>query len=170
MHIQINGQVTINASTHKVWRVVAHEFDQIGQWATAIAASEAIIEGQALAGATCSGRICSAPGYGDVQETFTYYDEDAMRFGYIAAHGLPSFVHKAENNWAVQAVDTNTSVVNIRGEIDLNLIPGLFLAPLFKFQMNRLGQQTIEELKYYLEHDQPHPRKQKQMQRVSAKA
>ena len=30
MLIEINRQVTINAPARKVWRVVAHQFDQIG--------------------------------------------------------------------------------------------------------------------------------------------
>src|SRR5215469_15971707 len=40
-------------------------------------------------------------------------------------------------------------------------ILGLFLAPLLRLQMSRVGARSIEELKYYVERDQVHPRKLK---------
>jgi len=47
----------------------------------------------------------------------------------------------------------------------VSLFPGLFLAPLFKLQMGRISTQSLEELKYYVERDQPHPRKLKAQQK-----
>ena len=199
MHIQIKGQITINTPADKAWRVLAHEFGNIGHWATAIAESAAVTDQPAPDGSACSGRVCTAPSFGDVQENFTYYDEARMRFGYIATRGLPGFITHAENNWSVRSLGAevvpksklsqrqgtagqdqpnfgspldalliserlNQCEVAIRAEIDLAWFPGLFVAPLFKLQMNRISTQTIEELKYYLEHDQPHPRKTRQLQ------
>lgn len=171
MRVQVKDQITINAPASKVWRVLAHEFDNIGQWSSGIAESKAIDDIPAPEGATCGGRVCSGVG-GHVQENFTYYDEQAMRFGYKAIEGLPSFVEHAETNWSVRSLGPNHCVVEARGETDLSLIPGLFLALIFKLQMNRTAVQTLDELKYYVEHDQPHPRKlkaqQKQLQKASA--
>lgn len=42
MKLQVTGQIEINAPAQEVWRVVAHEFAHIGQWATAIPASTAV--------------------------------------------------------------------------------------------------------------------------------
>lgn len=168
MHIQIKGQVLIDVSAEKAWRVLAHDYGQIGQWATAIAASETLTASDGPREAPCSGRVCNAPGFGKVRENFTYYDEAGMRFGYIATSGLPGFITHAENNWTVRALADNQCEATFRGEIDLAWLPGLFMAPLFKFQMKRLTSQTAEELKYFLEHDQPHPRKQKQLQMAAA--
>ena len=176
MHIQLKGHTTINASANKVWHVLAHDFGNIGQWASAIPASRAVTDLPAPAGAEVGGRVCSTavPGFGDVQEQFMYYDEPSMRFGYQATEGRPWFLKRAENHWVVRSLGPHTSLVETRAEIDVSLFPGLFLAPLFKLQMGRVGVRSLEELKYYVERDQPHPRKlkaqQKHLQKVSARS
>jgi hypothetical protein len=42
-------------------------------------------------GAEIGGRVCSTavPGFADVQETFTLYDETSMHFAYQATEGRP---------------------------------------------------------------------------------
>lgn len=176
MHIQLNSNITISASAKKVWHVLAHDFGTIGQWASAIPASRAVADLPAPAGAEVGGRVCSTavPGFGDVQEQFTYFDEASMHFAYQATEGRPWFLKRAENHWVVRSLGPHTSLVETRAEIDFSLFPGLFLAPLFKLQMGRVGVRSLEELKYYVERDQPHPRKlkaqQKHLQKVSARS
>ncbi|MCA9922637.1 MAG: hypothetical protein KC421_09700 [Anaerolineales bacterium] len=55
----------------------------------------------------------------------------------------------------------NQCAVTIRGEVELQLFPGLLIAPIMKLQLRRLGKETTEELKYFVENDRPHPRKVK---------
>jgi hypothetical protein len=101
------------------------------------------------------------PGFAAVKETFTQYDEPTMRFAYQATEGCPWFLTRAENHWAVRSLGPDASLVQTRAELHVRLFPGLFLAPLLKLQMGRIGVRTLEELKYYVEHDQVHPRKLK---------
>jgi Polyketide cyclase / dehydrase and lipid transport len=167
MHIQLKNHITINASATKVWRVLAHDFGNIGQWASAIPASQAVADLPVPEGAEVGGRVCSTavPGFDDVQESFMYYDEQSMRFGYQATEGRPWFLKCAESHWVVRSLGPNTSLVEARAEVDVSLFPGLFLAPLLKLQMGRTGVHTFEELKYYVERDQVHPRKLKAQQK-----
>ena len=121
MHIQIKGQITINTPADKAWRVLAYEFGNIGHWATAIAESAAVTDQPGPDGSAYSGRVCTAPGFGDVQENFTYYDEARMRFGYIATRGLPGFITRAENNWSVRSL----GLINVRSQFGARSIwPG----------------------------------------------
>ena len=176
MHLQLKGHMTINASAEKVWRVLAHDFDTIGQWASAIPASQAVADLPAPAEAQVGGRVCSTAvaGFAAVQETFTYYDEPSMRFAYQATEGRFWFLKHAENYWMVRSLGPYTSQVETQAELDMHLFPGWFLAPLLKLQMGRVGVRSLEELKYYVEHDQPHPRKlkarQKHVQKASARS
>src|SRR5438034_9158444 len=119
MHIQLKSHMTINASAKKVWRVLAHDFGAIGQWASAIPESQAVSDLPAPEGAEVGGRVCSTAvaGFGDVQEQFTYYEEPSMRFGYQATEGRPSFIKHAENHWVVRSLGPTTSVVEARAEI-----------------------------------------------------
>src|SRR5262245_52421075 len=121
-------------------------------------------------------RVCATavPGFDAVREQFTYYDEQAMHFAYQATDGHPFFIKRAENHLAVRSLGPETSIVESRAEVELSLVPGVFLAPLLKFLMGRVAAQFFEELKYYVEHDQPHPRKlkaqQKQMQKAATRS
>jgi Polyketide cyclase / dehydrase and lipid transport len=176
MHLHFSNQITINAPATKVWRVLAHEFASIGQWVSAIPHSQAVTDIPALDGAQVAGRVCATavPGFDAVQEQFMYYDEQAMRFAYQATDGRPWFVKRAENHWVVRSLGPQISVAESRAELELSLFPGVFLSPLLKLLIGRVAAQFSEELKYYVEHDQPHPRKlkaqQKQMQKASARS
>jgi len=172
MHTQIKGKVTVNAPAEKVWQIVAHDFEHIGQWASAIPTSFVNTNAPAVDGAAVGGRVCtnSVAGFDDIHETFTYYDEAAMKFGYAATDGLPGFMEAAENNWSVKPVNANKCTVEARGEVDVKAFPGLFMFPFLKWQMGRIGKQTMEELKYFAEHGQPHPRKAKQAQNAKSSA
>jgi hypothetical protein len=163
MHMQLYGQISINASADTVWRLLAHDFANIGEWASAIPSSKANTDLPVPEGAEVGGRVCSTavPGFRDVEESLTSYDEPSMRFAYQATQGRPWFLKHAENHWSVRSLGIHTSLVETRAEIHINTFPGFFLAPLLNYQMSRIGARTLEELKYYVEHDQPHPRKLK---------
>jgi hypothetical protein len=172
MRIQLNGQIAINAPATKVWRVLGHEFANIGQWVSAIPHSQAVTDIPAPDGAEVAGRVCATgvPGFAAVQEHFTYYDEQAMRFAYQATNGRPFFIKRAENHLAVRSLGSETSVVESRAELELSLFPGVLLAPLLKLFIGRVAAQFFEELKYYVEHDRPHPRKLEAQQQQAQKA
>jgi hypothetical protein len=171
MHMQLHGQISINASANAVWRLLAHDFANIGAWASAIPSSKANADLPVPEGAEVGGPVCSTavPCFGDVEESMTSYDEPSMRFAYQATKGRPWFLKHAENYWSLRSLGLHTSLVETRAEIDINTFPGFLLAPLLKYQMGRIGARTLEELKYYDEHDQPHPRKMHALQRQAPK-
>ena len=172
MRLELNGQLMINAPAQKVWHILAHEFGSVGQWASSIPVSQPVPDAPAPAGAVVGGRVCTTavPGVAAVREMFTYYDEASMRFGYEASEGRPWYIKRAENNWAVRSLGPETSLAESRAEIEMALLPGMFLARLLKFFVGRVGAQFFEELKYYAEHDRPHPRKLKAQQKQIGKA
>jgi hypothetical protein len=161
MRVQIKSHTTINAPATDVWRVIAHQFAAIGEWASSIPTSYAAPEALPPVEADVGARVCATGvrGFKDIRERFTSYDEEAMRFTYEATAGLPWIVRHAENTWQVRPLDESQCQVEAQAVVDLRTFPGLLLAPLLKLQMNRLGRQTFEELKYYVEQGQPHPRK-----------
>lgn len=171
MHKQVEDQITINAPASKVWRILAHEFDKVGQWSSGITASMATTDSPAPEGAMVGGRICLSDGLGgDVREEFTYYDEEGMRFGYKAIGELPWFLEAAQNNWCVRSLEPNKAVVTFKAEVGLKLFVALFMIPLMPFIKKFWGTRTLEELKHYIEHDQPHPRKLKAQQKQTKMA
>ena len=168
MRIKMNRQIEINAPAEKVWRILAHEFEYIDRWSSGITKSKASTDGSIPEGAKVCGRVCDT-----VLEEFTHYDEEAKRFGYRMIDP-PWFIRSIGNNWSVRPLEPNKSVVEMRPEIDLNPILALLLIPLIKIGGGIVADRTFQELKYYVEHDKPHPRKlkaqQKQLQKASAEA
>ncbi len=162
MYTQVVEQIIVNAPAKKVWRILADDFDKVGLCSSGIRESFALENTSSVDGHMASGRVCLSDGFGgDVTEQFTYYDEQNMRFGYKAIGDLPLFFKNAENNWRVQALEPNKAVVAFRAKLEMAVFPGVFLL-LFKPIIRRVwGTRTLEELKYFVEHDQPHPRKQK---------
>jgi hypothetical protein len=172
MYIHFKDHILINAPATKVWRILAHEFDTIGDWASAIPTSQGIAELPAPPGAPVGARVCSTavPGFGQIRETFTSYDDQGMSFSYEATEGRPWFIKHAENHWVVRSLGPSTSEVEARAEVEVSLFPGVFLAPLMRFQLGRTGIQTFEELKHYVERGQVHPRKLQARQPHAQKA
>ena len=106
MHLHLSGRTMIHAPAQQVWHVLAHEFSSIGHWASAIPTSHGVSNLPVPAGAEVGGRVCATavPGFTDIQETFTSYDESSMHFAYQATEGRPWFLKRAENHWFVHAL------------------------------------------------------------------
>lgn len=172
MKIELPGSITIAAPAASVWQVIVHDYATIAQWSSAIPHSTPLSDLPALTNlsavedAPVSGRACSAtvPDVKTVHEQFLYYDEAQQRFGYAAVAGLPPIIRHAENHWAVESLTAESSRFAIRCVVELADWLGYLLAPLLKWQLNRTGRFTLEELKYYIETGHPHPRKAKQRQ------
>ncbi|MEM7536448.1 MAG: SRPBCC family protein [Chloroflexota bacterium] len=158
-------ELTVNASAEKVWRILAHEYDEISRWAVVIEQSTVADDLPTPDGAQVGGRVCTAQGFGQIKEKFVHYDEANMTYTYHAVEGLPSFMKRAENTWSVRSIDTDANstqaVIKSDSFVELSFFPGIFLYPLMKWQIGRMGDRTFEELKYYIENDKPHPRKVK---------
>lgn len=161
MKLTFPAVMTIDAPAATVWRVIAHEFAEIGKWATAIPSSTPLDDFPAPTTAPVGGRACSAavPGFRTVHEQFTEYDEANMRFRYRAVAGLPTLIRQAENIWSVQPLTADSTRIEICSELELNRVVGWCLGPILQWQINRIGKATLEELKYFIEEGQPHPRK-----------
>ncbi len=91
MKISIDKNVTINAPAHKVWDVLATNYENVGDWATVVPESAARTDNNG----ELVGRVCSSA-YGDAKEMITSWDEENMSYSY-QADGLPA-MFKSGNN------------------------------------------------------------------------
>lgn len=169
MIVQVKNQIRIDVPAQKSWKILAHDFDKIDQWCSLIHESKATRDSVIPPEAKVGGRVCLGGPGGDAQETFTAYDEQAMAFSYQALGKLPPFLNRAGNNWSVQSLQNHQSLVQFRGEVDLNFL-GILLLPLLELVGWWMGNRVCQELKYFAEHDQPHPRKVKLQQKLLKKA
>ncbi len=80
----------------------------------------------------------------------------------------PWFIKNISNTWTVSTSNPSERVVRIEPEININILLGL-LMKLFMPLLLKLGTNTIEELKYYIENEKPHPRKLKVLEKLQKK-
>jgi len=169
--MELINKIVIDQSIDKIWEIIADDFTNISTWASAIAASE---ENDALntklEDAPSSGRVCSAPTFGQVQETFTHFDTTNKYYRYKAtAEKLPSFIKNIANNFSLESLGPERTELTTRVELELKPFPGYLLFPFMRLQMNMMAAKLLEELKYYAETGEIHKRKLKSVKKPPTK-
>ncbi|MEM7271996.1 MAG: SRPBCC family protein [Actinomycetota bacterium] len=150
--------ITINAPLARVWQVAAHEFEHIDRWSSDVSASGARRGPDPIAGPDVAGRTCTT-GKGETSESFVAYDESRHTFTYeITGDAMPSFVAAATNTWTAKATGDQTELT-MAVTMATRGIAGRVMRIPMRFGMSRLLRTNLEELKHYIEHDEPHPRK-----------
>lgn len=161
--MEIKKTMKINQSVDKLWEIMATDYTKVAKWTSILHASKNNDEVKTkLEGAPAGGRVCTAPGFGDIKETITHYDERKKHFRYDAdISSMPFFVKAIANNWSFRSLGAKSTEVTMRMELDLNAFPGALMAPIMRSQMAKQGNTILEELKYYAETGKIHPRKLK---------
>jgi Polyketide cyclase / dehydrase and lipid transport len=178
---KLSRQIVVSAPADAVWQVIGSGFDRIGDWATAIPASTAIstppasrapagLTGTAapeLVGAPAAGRVCTTgirlvP---QVTETLVAYDEANRTLTYEAT-GMPGFVTTARNTWTVTPLGGRRCRVTLDARFDTRGLLGAIARRLLLWRVGRTSRHLAEDLRYYVEHGTPSPRKQRQLART----
>jgi Polyketide cyclase / dehydrase and lipid transport len=116
----LTNSIIIDAPAERVWQVVAHRFDGIGEWATAIVASTAAGTVSPAGGAPVGGRVCHTGirAVPQVTETVVEYDEAARTLTYEATAGMPAFVTMARNTWRVTPLGGGRAAVSFAARVE----------------------------------------------------
>jgi hypothetical protein len=169
---QLTTHLTIDAPAGQVWQVLGPGFARIGDWAATIAASAAIpapapaAASPAAARAPVTGRTCSTgirlvP---HITETLTHYDEHSRTLTYQAA-GLPAFLTTARSTWTVTPAGEATCRVTVTAHFQTHGVLGLLGCCAILVQARLAARQLQADLRYYIKHGTPSPRKQRQLSR-----
>jgi YD repeat-containing protein len=176
----LSKQFTVSAPAQTVWEVIGPGFGRIGEWATAIPASAPIPAAPPPSGgpagprtvapglidAPVTGRVCTTglrmvP---QVTETLVAYDDAGRTLTYHAA-GLPTCVTTARNTWTVTPVDESHCRVTLDARFDTHGLLGALVRWLLLVQVGRTSRHLAEDLRHFVEHSTPSPRKQRQRDR-----
>jgi hypothetical protein len=167
--MKISGQRTIKAPADAVWRVLAHEFDRIGEWATPIATSRQAASAQRPTDAPVEGRVCSIAlrMFPEVEERVIAYDAAGRTLTYEPVRGMPSFLAVARNRWKVTSNGHAVSSVRFEATVVTRGALGRAFGVVLRPWMWRAGRMVLSDLAHYLEHGTPSPRKRRQLERAS---
>lgn len=162
--MQFQKEITIEADADRVWEVVAHEFDSVGTWSSAVQASSANLDAAVPEGATVGGRVC-ATDFGDLKETFTSYSEADMRFTFVVT-GMPGFITHAQNTVAVRPAGPGAARVSLEITMDTNAV-GKLMGPMFAIKLKSTLNTLLDELKVYVEQGELSAKKRKQLAKAA---
>ena len=166
--MEIKRSITVNQSLGRVWDIMATDYTKVGEWTSQITFSKPNSEVKTkFSGAPAGGRVCSAPGFGDIKETITHFDEADKYFRYQAdISSMPFFVKGLANNWRFRSLGPEKTQVDMKIELELNTFPGTLMAPVMRAQLGKTSNIILEELKYYAETGEIHPRKLKALKKA----
>ncbi|MEM9151879.1 MAG: SRPBCC family protein [Cyanobacteria bacterium P01_F01_bin.3] len=162
--VSIEKSTIINVPVEDLWKVSADKFGQIDRWDGNVKASRP--SGSAIVGAPVGGRVCDLYSGGKTVESLIIYDDSAYMFAYEITEGLPGFVISARNTWTHEAITRNQTKLTMRVVMRVKGILGTIMRCPMKLQMGNVLNNAQEELKYYIETGQPHPRKRKKMNKA----
>jgi hypothetical protein len=162
--MQFQKSITVNVDADRLWDVVAHQFDRVGEWSSAVQFSDVNHEAAVPAGATVGGRVC-ATDFGDLKETFTAYDEAGKQFTFTVT-GMPSFITLAQNTVKVRSTGRDRSEVSLNIRMETNTV-GKVMGPMFAIKLKSTLNSFLEELKAYAERGELSSRKQKQVAKLA---
>jgi hypothetical protein len=160
----ITAEIIIQSPADAVWEVLAHQFERVGEWATAIPSSTRSPHGNAHEGVAVTARICSTGVrmVHEIEERIVAYDEARRSLTY-EGRGMPKFIKTARNRWQVQPLGDQRSRVTVEATLEPRGVIGRFMYVFLRLQLARIGPQFLDDLKHYVEHGEPSARKQRQL-------
>ena len=162
MGLEISKKATINVSADRLWSILADDFDKIGEWARTVDSSAPNTSAEIPEGATVGGRVCQAPGFGAINETFTQFDPEQRTYAFKAtASKIPSFVNNLTNHTAVKEVGPDRAEVHLRITADTDGLRGAMIKPMMTRKFNGAIDNLLEDITIFAESGQVSSQKKK---------
>lgn len=161
--MRIETEVVVNRPAQAVWAVLGNQFGEAHVWGSALIHTQG--HGRSIAPQVCESRTCHINGMGRIRERLLDFDPDQFTLEYEVVEGFPFFVVRGVNRWTLVAEGEMVTRVRSVATITTRGAVGMLMAPMLRLQMTSLMRRLLEELKHYVEHGSPHPRKVKALAR-----
>jgi hypothetical protein len=168
---KLSTRLSIDAPADQVWDLIGPGFARIGEWATSIQASTAVptipqlaaaAVGTSVAGRTCTTGVSLVP---QITETLVAYDPASRTLSYEAS-GLPAFITTARNTWSVIPAGQCACHVTLSAHFQTRGLLGMLGRWAILAQVRYTSRHLEADLRHYIKHGTPSPRKQRQLSRA----
>ena len=157
--MEFTVKTSIDASADKLWGILGSDYSNIGSWTSQVLEShgpENVGPGEA--------RVCQTAGFGDTLETLVRYDDDQREFAFtMESEKSPFFMREILNTWSVEPKGDGRSDVQVHVKVKLLPVFAQLLGGRMSKRMAKRGDSILEELKFYAENGEVHPRKMRQL-------
>lgn len=154
--MNIVKKIAINQSIDAVWEVLGNQFGQISNWASLIRESKVYGEAK-LNGLNYSIRETNTLS-GITKQEITSFKPENYSLSYKSIAGTPPIIKEVRAQWSLTKKDSNSTDLVMDFTADMKGL-GFILAPIAKIKLNKIGDELLDDLKYYLENGKPSPRK-----------
>ena len=154
--MNIIKKITIDMPVEEVWEVLGNQFGQISNWASIIKESKVYGDSK-LNGVNYSIRETNTL-KGITKQELTSFEPEKHSLSYKSISGTPPIIKEVRAKWTLTMAGSNTTELVMDFTADMKGL-GFILAPIVKKKLGKIGDELLEELKYYLENGKPHPRK-----------
>jgi hypothetical protein len=152
MGIEVTKTAIVNVGADRLWSILADDFDKIGEWARGVDSSGPNTDTAAPEGANVGGRVCQAPGFGAINETFTSFDPVERSYAFEAtASKIPNFVRNLTNHTLVKSLGPEQSEVQLSITADTPGIRGALVKPIMARKFGSALDGVLEDLKIFAE-------------------
>ena len=156
--MKIIKNLTIDKPIADVWDVLANKFGEIDLWSSLITDSK--LSGEATLETVDYSIRSTQTTAGPTQQQLTEFDPQNFTIAYKAISGTPPFFKSVNAKWILNKKDENSTYLTLDFEVKFKNIT-FILAPLVKIKLGKVGDVLLDDLKYYVENEKPHPRKLK---------
>ncbi|MCP4296611.1 MAG: SRPBCC family protein [Proteobacteria bacterium] len=166
--MKVTKKISINKPASAVWKTLAQDFDRADTWMAAVPKSYQKVGNKKVADAPVTGRICELstnPKGLAADETITNYDESNHLLGFsVIPTNVPKIFPIIKNDHEVSLREIGENKTEVTWNMDAKLKKhGYLMYPMLKFGLGKGFGQILEELKFFVENDAPHPRKAKKI-------
>lgn len=152
MGLEVTKKTEVNVSADRLWSILADDFDKVGDWSRAVDSSGPVASGEIPEGSAMSGRVCEAPGFGAIDESFVAFDAEQRTYAFTAtASKIPSFVRNITNHTSVKALGANRSEVQMTVTADLDGVRGALVKPMMARKFGGTLGGLMEDITVYAE-------------------
>ena len=153
--IQVSQEMIIDKPVEEVWKVMGNQFAQVHLWSSNFKDSKP--GGMAkFPGLDHSERITITE-RGETIQALDAFDSVAHSLSYHISKGAPSIAKDASAIWSLESTAPDQTKVLLEFNMETKGL-GFLMTPMIKKGMGQSAKEIAEDLKYYLENGQPHPR------------
>ena len=155
--MKIIKELTISKPIDEVWEVLGNQFGKIDKWSSLISHSE--VSGPAkISGVDFSIRSTKTTN-GDTKQELTGFDPSKHTLSYKSLSGTPPIIKEVNAIWSLKQKGDSSTHLTLDFQAQMKGI-GHLLAPIAKIKLGKVGDELLDDFKFYVENGKPHPRKE----------
>ena len=160
--MEVKKDIIVNRSLSAVWEVLGNQYTEAYKWSRGLYHSQG--EGvPKLEGAACNNRSCDTS-FGQIREEIRVFKPN-QQLSYEVIEGFPGFIKQGINNWYLEKVSEDRTLVSMHFVGETQGILGILMGSMMRVNLNKGLGEALEDFKHYLEKGIPSPGKVKDNQK-----